>query len=358
MPAVVALSDAAILYGAQRYFDQLHRKEDWAFHSSYKEEDDKLLFLEFLHNLCLYDEIHLDKRPIEAPEFPSFGELGRFLETVNSIAGSELIAFKDRDYDVIGSWSIRRVQERICEVIASYVRNGAIAKIEAVKIPWASREPIHQDREQMRRALAAIQLTDDWLPFALFVWRGFWYDAVARLEAKRNKSAFAYVAAPGRIAALEAIFNRDDIDRFRFPREAVRALSGDLPGIPSLGYDFTPLNFVSPFEVSALAEETSEMSPNDALQYALRYRRSSSARSTRKDWADILMAGTSTCVVGRTIIQIMRDMVVKGNVLQSVQLRGVPARGDFWELVPGREMGRTFLGWLGRRVGRPPQLAN
>jgi hypothetical protein len=326
--AVVALSDAAILYGAQRYFDQLHQREDWQFHNSYSEKYDQLLFLELLHNICLYDEIQLDKRPLEAPEFPSFDELNRFLTTVNSTARSKIITFKERDYNVIGSWSISRIQAGICKIIAEYIHNGEVTKIEAVKIPWAYREPIHHDREQMVRALRGANLTDTWLPFALFVWRAYWYDNIARLEAKRSKSAFAYVAAPGRIAALQAIGDKDVIDRLKFPREAVRALSWDLPGCPSLGWSFTPVSIASPFEVSALADETSKMSPNEALQYAISYRQSLSAQSTREEWADLLMAGASSCVVGKTVIQIMRDMVVTGDVTQTVQLRGLSANEE------------------------------
>lgn len=325
MSKVVALSDAAILYGAQRYFDGLHHELDWPYRGKFREEEDKSLFLELLHNICLYDQIELDKRPIESPEFPSYIELERFLKQVNAALGREFIVFKRRKTRGLAAETPLAVQRAICKLIASYVHNGTTSQIESVKVPWAYHEPLHHDRETILHGLRAVGVSARWLPFTLFVWRGVWYSAVARWEAKRSGASVAYVAAPGRIAALDAVLNARSIAQFKFPREAVRALSWSLPECPDVGYDFSHLDFVSPFEASGLAGRISAMAPVDALAYVVRYRSSRGAELARVDWSDILRNGASACAVGATIIQIMNN-VAGGSVSQIVRLKGEPSK--------------------------------
>jgi hypothetical protein len=84
------------------------------------------------------------------------------------------------------------------------------------------------------------------------------------------------------------------------------------------------LDFVSPFEMTALSAEINHLTPVEALRVTLGHRKSKGARKARGDWADIISNGSSTCVVGTTVVQIMRDMTVHGNATQSVKLRGIP----------------------------------
>src|ERR1700733_7741873 len=183
MVTATALSDAAILYGARRYYDGVHNNSTWKYRGKFREEDDKLLFLEFLHNLCLYDRIIMDKRPIEGSEQVSYGELSEFLTIVNNAARIEAISFGSYGRDHMNVALVCRIQEKICGIVASYINNNAALKIEAVKVPWSYHEPLHQDREAIRRGLMKVGLNDNWLPFTLFVWRAVWYGAIANREA-------------------------------------------------------------------------------------------------------------------------------------------------------------------------------
>jgi hypothetical protein len=334
-PNVTALSDGAILYGAQRYFDGVHDDGTWPFRHQYRKEDDRALFLEFLNNLYLYDRIVLDNRPIEPRESAAYGELERFLSTVNSQAGAEIFARESLDLEYADEQAKAgrsgaddvptSVQRRVCALIASYVKNGRTAGMQAVSIPWAYHQSFHQDHPAITSALRDLGVDERWVPFTLFVWRAIWYGAIAHFQAKTRHHAFAYVAAPRRIQALQAVFDAKTLAAFQFPREAVRAISFDLPDISPTGYDFGYLDFMSPFEVTALSAEIGNAPPTEALRMVLAHRRSPGARKSRSDWADLISNGSSTCVIGTTVVQIMRDMTVHGHATQSVRLRAVPA---------------------------------
>ena len=331
---VTALSDAAILYGAQRYFNGVHDDTGWPFRHQYQKEDDRALFLEFLHNLYLYDRIVLDNRPIEPREHTHYSQLSTFLSTVNQEAGVEIFAGKSLGLDSVDLQAKAgrssqddvptNVQKRVYALVASYVASGHTAGMQAVRIPWTYYQSFHQDHPAISSALRDIGVDEQWVPFTLFVWRAIWYGAIARFQAKARHQAFAYVAAPLRIQALQAVLDAKTLAAFQFPREAVRAISFDLPDVPPNGYDFGYLDFVSPFEVTALSAQVSNASPIDALRITLAQRKSKSACKARSDWADLISSGSSTCSIGTTVVQIMRDMTVHGNATQSVRLRAVP----------------------------------
>jgi hypothetical protein len=330
---ITALSDAAILYGAQRYFDGLHDNPAWSYRSQYQKDDDKALFLELLHNLCLYDRIVLDRRPITNEESASFSELGRFLETVNKSLKSPVfvwesleVAYHDEQAKSGASAGSlpTAVQTKVCALIASYVGNKQTAKMAAVQVPWAYHQSFHKDYHAINRALRSVGVSDEWLPFTLFVWRAIWYGALARFQAKKKgQGAFSYVAAPRRMAALEAVLDARTLAKFRFPREAVRAIAWELPEVPETGFDFSYLDFTSPFDTSQLAEKVGRKSPKEALAFIAKYRASGDADNVRAQWAETILGGSRMCSVGTTIIQNMSNMTVYGNATQSI--RAIPA---------------------------------
>jgi len=338
MPSVTALSDAAILYGAQRYYDGLHDDEGWPYRGQYRKEDDRALFIELLHNLCLYDRIVLDNRPIENAERLAYNELSRFTARVNDLAAAEVFSGDALTVDYAEQAQAgasatgdvpTAVQHAVCRLVASYVASGKTSEMEAVAVPWAYHQAFHQDRRPIANGLQRLRVDEGWIPFTLFVWRAVWYGAIARFQARRSRRPFAYVAAPRRIATLRALFDAKTLAAFQFPREAVREVSWELPGIPAAGYDFGFLDFVSPFEASGLSQSIDEMSPDAALVFVMNLRESTQAKAMRADWADILLEGASTCAVGTTVVQIMRDMTVNGTVNQTVRLRAVPAENGF-----------------------------
>ena len=64
--STIAVLDAAIAYGASRWYSGLHQDPAWEFRSRYKAADDKLLFYEFLHDILLYDSILPDRSSVGA----------------------------------------------------------------------------------------------------------------------------------------------------------------------------------------------------------------------------------------------------------------------------------------------------
>lgn len=329
MDTVTALSDASIVYGAQRHYDGLHDQPNWRYRSSYLREDDRALFVELLHNICLYEHVVMDFRPINEFEVEGYQRLMTFMDKVNRILKHEffiqrpLLPSVTSDDDVSDGYggNVPAIQDGICKLIAGYVDNRQTERIAAIQVPWAYHQEAHHDRQPIRAALRKYGIEDKWLPFTLFVWRAIWYGACAHAEAKNGRPV-AYVAAPKRIRALEAVLDAETIARFKFPREAVRDLSWAMPAIPERGYDFSYLPFLEPFESSALADKVAGMPAPDALDFVARLRGGDESVAMREDWTDILLQGKSTCAVG-TVIQIARQ-VKGGNVSQSVQLRGFP----------------------------------
>jgi len=336
-PPITALSDAAIVYGAQRYFDGVHDDVAWPYRDQYRKEDDRALFLEFLHNLYLYDRIVLDDRPIDARERAGYGQLRKFLDAVNRDADEEVFAHQTLDAAYLYASEQAKagrssadgvptsVQASVCGLVAEHLSRGRAAELRSVAVPWAYHQPRHQDHAAIGSALRELAVDTSWLPFTLFVWRAIWYGALARYQTRSRHQPFAYVAAPRRIQALRAVLDAKDLARYEFPRQAVRTLSLELPDVPEMGYDFGDLDFVSPFETTALSARLAALPPAQALRMTLAERRSTHARKVRGDWADLLSTNATTCVVGTTVIQMMRDMNVQGNVTQSVRLRGIPA---------------------------------
>ncbi|MDB4614303.1 hypothetical protein OAH18_01305 [bacterium] len=327
---VAALSDAAILYGAQRYFDGVHEDAHSPLRHQFRKEDDRTLFIEFLNNLYLYDRIVLDNRPLESRELKQHNELRTFLRKINSEAGSEIFVGQSFDEEQVNSGRPTAtdlpisIQKHICRLVASYVNAGHTSEIEAVTVPWTYHQSFHRDHPAISLAIRDLGIDKQWVPFTLFVWRAIWYGAIAHFESKKNHRPFAYVAAPRRIEALQAVLDAKTLATFQFPRDAVRAIAFDLPGMPQQGYDFSYLDFVSPFELTSLSSKVNDASPLEALRITLGHRASGDARKDREDWANIISSGCSTCSIGTTFVQIMRDVTVHGNATQSVRIRAAP----------------------------------
>src|SRR5215211_5546942 len=95
---VHALTDAAIVYGAQRYFDGLHTSSTWKFVDKYKIDDDRLLFLELMHYMLLYEKLVLDTSSLEntsGTEGEISNELQTFIGKINKLLGRQWIELKD-----------------------------------------------------------------------------------------------------------------------------------------------------------------------------------------------------------------------------------------------------------------------
>jgi hypothetical protein len=317
-----ALTDAAVVYGAQRYFDGLHCRKDWAYRDNYKEDDDRLLFLEFLHNIILYDSVLLDNSSIE--EEVSEG-LKRFIEIVNVTIGGEWI--KVENFGEKAQVNVDSARHAFCLLLREVLSRDSQAenRIKSVTIPWAYKENWHHDRSEFVRKFQQFDIKLDFLPFAIFAWRAMTYGAIAQYKSKVEKSRMAYVAAPGRLNALRAIMNKTDVVRYGLPRELTRQLEWGLPQFPQSGFDFTYITSLPFFEVSPVALSLGDLPPAEALSRVCSSYHSVEFAGLREDWDDVLFNVSSYSAVGNINIQIMKNVTTRGSVTQTQTIKAVPA---------------------------------
>jgi hypothetical protein len=319
----VAITDAAIMYGAQRYFDGLHRDPEWQFKDNYREEDDQLLFLELMHSLILYDELVLDDSSMDDDVSK---ELLRFIGTVNAHAGKQVIRLEKIGKTAVGDHG-NSVRYRASALLKELLQTipGIEERISSVPVPWAYYAEAHYDRDVFALDFKHLQLDPKWIPFAIFAWRALMYSAFARHKQRRGSRNLTYVAAPGRMKALEIVLNAPDRRRFEFPRQAWRALLDDLPDLPEDGLDFDYLTSLSPVETSGLSRFLWSVTPQEALQRTMDLRDGSEGVAARADWKEILFKGAETCAVGGVNIQIVRNSTIGGDLNQIIH-----AYPPFW----------------------------
>ena len=358
-PVLLAVSDAAILYGAQRYFDGLHRDPNWSYRHLYDEDSDHLLFQELLHNLCLYDQIILDDSSVEQSVS---SELKRFISHVNSRCRDTVIDLANIGGHAINS-NISYVSLNFCRYVKSVLRERRDAShdISQILVPWAYQQQSHHDYHEFAGHFKDVGLDSRWLPFVIFTWRALVYAAFARRcrisETPRNETYersryerfqyeraryesynykhgdydlhITYIAAPGRLRALKAVLNSADIVNFERPREAWRVLTKDLPDLPNGGYDFSFLSSLPAIETSRLAEHLSGLPAKQALDFVCSWRDGEEAETVRDNWGDLLFSGQGVDAVGGTNIQIVKNATGFGNLVQEQRLRAT--RVEHWE---------------------------
>jgi hypothetical protein len=306
-----ALIDAAIVYGANRWLRGLHAEPTWEFQGRYKPEHDKRLFSEFLHLLLLFDRIVLDNSSIER-----IGqEIREMFAHVNTQAGSpRLLSYRE----VATTKSLLPVISATCEMISDSLRSGlqSFDALSTIAIPWAYCDKGHMDYEKFFTAAAECGLDTRHIPLAIFAYRGLAYAGFAHAQAGADGSDIAtYVAAPGRISALQPFLDSRVIADLDYPRKAYGSLVETLK-LPSKGYDFSFLGVFSPSQVSSLALEIDARPPRDALRWILRRRRESDAVEVRMKWCKQLQARHLSKIVGTNISQSATGNQVGGDLIQ------------------------------------------
>lgn len=291
-----ALIDASLVYGASRVLTGRHQDPYWKYKEKYKYDDDFSLFLEFLHALLLYDRIILDDS--------STDELGHEIKYLVSSANARE---KLIETATIGDTSVpKAVSDGICKLITKLPNP---LRLLQVNVPWAYRGDSHYD---FRRFSG--QIPRELEPVAMFAYRGLCYGAYASRLARQNSGAAVYVAAAGRLAAIEPLLNHQDLATLTFPKKEFLQLVEALE-FPSSGFDFSFLS--SSFDghdVSSLAQYVTSMPPESALEFVIRYRTSPEALALRSNWREKLVGRSSYAFVGRSHAQNLANSTVYGDV--------------------------------------------
>lgn len=309
-----AIIDAAIVYGAARHFHGLHHSSDWMYAQKYKPVDDEALFFEMLHSMLIYDRIILDKSSLE---HKVAREIKSFVEQINFHAGRELVSFEDvgtpADVEQDGS------RHYFCAMLAQIHEKdqGLVERACEVKIPWAYTNGQHHDQSYFDSKFDQFNLPNELIPFSIYCWRAVTYEALSNFKSKATGESFAYTAAPGRLNALEILFNANFMAKIRLPRDLLRQMHWGIPQFPGGGYDFTfvedlPFSLTSPITYSLM-----ELQPARAIERIGDIVRAEEALSLKEEWRDLLFSASRCAFVGRSNIQIMRNVTSSGDVSQN-----------------------------------------
>ena len=177
----VALVDASTVYGAGRWLFGDHQRSDWKYARQFKADEDRILFVEFLTNLILYDHVLMDNSSvIELGQ-----EVKRVLEAVKFGAGDDILCAA-RVCHVEG---LRPVIEVVCKLVAeASVDRESRDILLSIDIPWYYKTHLHIDGEIVARAAIKWGLDSSLWPVTLFVFRGLCYADYANNLSQSHQS--------------------------------------------------------------------------------------------------------------------------------------------------------------------------
>lgn len=301
---VRALTDAASVYGAARFIANAY-DESSPRGMSYRSRDyDETLYYELMNNLSLYDELVYDDSSIENETSEEFKAL---FNKINDVFGETVMAVQT--LDVKSYWDGELIKRGLCQLLHDLVDGDPtkLARLEAVQVPWAYHSSTHVDFPGFEQRLTEAGI-EQLVPFAVFAWRGLCYSAVAEARRRQREESFAYVAAPGRIRALQAILSADEMRDFRYPRETWGKLSQQIDELPAHGLDFRNITSIAPAFTSNLTQALRNMPPENHLAFIAEHRNSASSKNKREMWGELLFNKRQNCTVGNQTIQIMNNV--------------------------------------------------
>lgn len=277
-----AVIDAATVYGASRWERSARTQSVEGYYPGRAPDVDRQLFLEFLHDILLYDSIVLDDSSVGTIG----AEIKELFVKINSRVGFDLLTFKP--LTDLKSTDLQRVIRAVCRLVAT-VAGDAVhrRRILALPLPWYYRSSKHHEWADFLKAASECGLSEDLLPFSIFAYRGVAYAGFTHCLARRERRPIAYVASPGRMAALASILKGEDVQQYDFMRTGYGELLS-LLNLPKLGFDFTWMASLPPQELSPLTFLVAEMKPREAIKFVLDLRNSPEARSLRQLWAERL----------------------------------------------------------------------
>jgi hypothetical protein len=287
-PDTVALIDVSIVYGAARWLRGIHENPSNGWEGKYKAADDKQLFQEFLRDLLLYDKILITHNA-------SPTELADILVQVETYAGTGLLDTQSLPSD--DSQGPKWIADATCRLVKD--KAGAPEKRQemlSLPIPWAYTSGTHVDYKMVAQLVKEIDIDERLVPFIIFSYRGLCYSGFANNLAKTTKVPSAYVASPGRLAALEQIISAADLKRLEIARTAYDDLVS-LLDLPAAGYDFSHLPSFNPYLFSQ-ADLILNKLPREALKSVLKHRKSGDGEILRERWAQGIWAKTLSPAIG------------------------------------------------------------
>ena len=282
----LAIVDASVFYGAQRIIVGIHNDPSWEFRDCFRKDDDRELFLQFIHFAVLYERLLLDYFSLASAESTSFGEdstereksSARFVAYVNAmfeVYGSALVETGSFGFSRGGcaksfelGLQFGDLYAAVCRLVAEAVRDPVCAaRLEALDVPWAyKKEARHSDRDDFEEAARSVGLDPKWIPQAIFAWRGLWYTELARLVSAERGISVAYAAAPRRIAVLrELLRDGGRVAALEGRNAAIAAIRKQLPELP-VAFDFSDIRDISPYRSSPIGQVAAVRNPNAALQ--------------------------------------------------------------------------------------------
>lgn len=294
-----AFVDAAIAYGATRY---LH-----GAHGDHPPAGDRRLFLEFLHQIVLYDNLLFNEDCIET-------ELAELFRTVN--AGTPKLV----NGEALGpTGNVEPILAAVSNLVSEHLASGRqkADELAMLPVPATYRTGRHQDHEAARKAAEDAGLRDDLVPFLLFAFRGVTYSGYAYDRMQSGNATTAYVASPGRIVALSHLLSHSEVSGLGYSSRAYLDLLDELP-LPPTGFAFRHLPSLAPATVSNLAAAVAEMPARKALAFTFELRARPEARALRKKWQERIWARSHAVTVGATVHQEISNSTIDGNVYQYV----------------------------------------
>ncbi|MFL6725200.1 MAG: hypothetical protein ACJ8FS_01645 [Sphingomicrobium sp.] len=309
---VRALTDAASVYAAARFIANAYDESSPQGMSYRSRSYDEALYYELMNNLILYDYLVYDNSSLESA---TADEIIPLFRKINSEFGEDIMAVESIG---IGSdYGEHFIIHGLCQHLHDLVETdpSKLGRLEAVQVPWAYKSTTHVDFPKFEGLLRGSGL-ESLVPFAVFAWRGLCYLGVAETRHRRRDEAFAYVAAPGRIKALQAILSAEEMRDIRYPREAWNRLSKAIDEFPKRGLEFRNISSISPVYTSRLSHELLKIPQENHLSYIAERRNTRERISAREEWGELLFNRANSCTVGNQTIQIMRDLTVYGDVKQ------------------------------------------
>lgn len=313
----IAIVDAAVFYGAQRI---LRAVKDERFRLN----DDRELFIQFLHFAVLYDTLLLDNSSLASAEDRSFGEesevrirdLTELIESFNANVGSNLVEMGAYGFSRGGGAAnfdlgleFRDAHAEVARLVAEAVSDPETARrLRTLGVPWAYHDDRHYDWISFAQAAQSVKLDQEWIPFAIFAWRGLWYTEIAGLVARERSRPVAYAAAPRRIAIMQELWSSNK-SASEGHRKSIARIREKLPELPTR-FNFSDIPEISPFRSTPIGQIAAKNEPHLALKAILDIRRS---KPELRDWWEgelFPSADTSTIVADEKTIARGSDTVL------------------------------------------------
>lgn len=302
-----AILDAALAYGASRWYRGVHHDPQWEFAGKYRSADDKLLFYEFIHNIVLYDNILLDRSSVGTVS----NEILELFTKINTKAKRILL---DPNRVIAPTKTLEPVVDSICRLLVDLNRIPQnTTAFTTLPIPWAYSTVTHNDRQAFAKAFNEWGVDPALLPFAIFVYRGICYSGFANNYSTVHDSPTVYLASPGRMKALAAVLSANEIKKINYPKQAYMDLVR-LLNLPGNGYSFTEFTSLPSFYLSSLAQQLYDKTPREALDYVVKLRQSGEAVTLRKSWSERVWERSKSAAIGPTYSQSISDSNITGDV--------------------------------------------